>query len=149
MRMPFATAVLTSFAAVSIAMMTSHPARADDCLRVPANVLNYNTYDCTDAIHRCRQNLEDYAKSHYSYWKMSKFKHNEERDGHAVSDCSSVTLVYCSALICKEKGPGRQAHPKLDPSAPLPRGAIPPATQARPPLNSSSPVGWPGVHIPK
>ena len=133
MRMPFATAMLSTAAIVSMGTLASQPARAEYCLSFSSQ--GHGPYACT----QCKRHLEAAATVAFGTWKMKSYTHSGDDCHHPVT-CFGT---FCQRIL---------ADPKLDPSAPFPRGLIPPKTQAHPPLNSSKHPGWEvhiGPHIPK
>ena len=152
MRIPFATAGLSAVAALSIAMLSGQPAHAQACHWFEESVFNLGAF-CGPAKSACRKKLEADATAGYAYWE-SPWPTNYRFysvSGAKFESCHSHMTIVCLRYICKAQPPG-QAHPKLDPSAPFPRGLIPPKTQAHPPLDPSKHPGWGvhlGPHIPK
>jgi hypothetical protein len=142
MRIRIATAVLSAFATASIAMLVSQSAHAEYCATFHGYKHNHGAPFCIEADKACRRELGAEATARYGFWRMVRY----ESHYNTGYECRSHTTVICSAYICQDTPP-KQAHPKLNPSAPFPRGAIPPTTQAHPPLNPIAPPGWPGVHV--
>jgi len=132
MKTPHATAALAILAVLSAAMLRSAPAAADDCQKGvwgPASRASKS-----EAISAC-----------FAYMQA-----NHDPRGTLVPDganCQATQLgwdCYCYSVLCM---PQKKADPKLDPSAPFPRSALPPGKLAPASVASKSGPCPAGKHL--
>ena len=117
MRMSSRVALSCTFAAVSMAMLASHPARADTC-RWFAAVYKPVSSPCQLAFGACGRKLDAAATAAYGLWKKSNFRAEP-------AACTTAAPINCTAYYCRvfirrplqAKPPTVQAHPPLSPSA--------------------------------
>jgi hypothetical protein len=116
MTMSSRTALSYTFAIVSMAMLATHPARADNCKWFGA-VHQPVSSPCQLEFDDCGRKLDAAATAAYGLWKKSNFRAEPLA-------CTTAAPINCTAYYCR-----------VFIRRPLQRK--PPATQAHPPLNSS------------
>jgi hypothetical protein len=109
MKMPSQTPLVWTLAIASVAMLASHPARAEECRTFRASQPPV-TYDCRLSVTYCSRKLDAAAGAAYGRWKKDSFVSEP-------SPCRTGVTVNCSAHFCKDvlRTPGLTGRLKLKP----------------------------------